>query len=396
MRFNILLFAVTVTMVASSCQSGSNDTGRRDGEMHHLTLVSAADRYTAWPAIARAADGSLLVAYTDSDEHMGPDGRIMAVRSVDEGQTWSEPFLIYDTPLDERESGLTQLRDGLLIVHTWSTKHTPKSYAAMGEGAYYPEIVAAWVDQVSLPAYEEAAPLAGAWVHRSTDGGRTWSEPARGPDTIHGGIELRDGGLLVASYKESRDFVTIHAADRWDGEWKKISSVHSPEPDSIRFGEPSLAQLPNGRIVLMMRVTTKPYNDSDDRCFLWSAYSDDGGESWSEPFETPLWGFPPHLLVLSDGRLLVTYGHRRSPFGQRAAVSADGINWDVGDEVVLRDDAPNLDLGYPASIELTDGRVLTVYYQSHPTDTLRPPAGPPPSRHKPDIVATIWSVPTGT
>ena len=32
------------------------------------------------------------------------------------------------------------------------------------------------------------------------------------------------------------------------------------------------------------------------------------------------------------------------------------------DEVQLRNDFPNWDVGYPESIELPDGRVLTVYY----------------------------------
>jgi hypothetical protein len=34
---------------------------------------------------------------------------------------------------------------------------------------------------------------------------------------------------------------------------------------------------------------------------------------------------------------------------------------------VLRDDGPDGDLGYPASVELTDGSILTVYYQKPAT-----------------------------
>jgi hypothetical protein len=144
---------------------------------------------------------------------------------------------------------------------------------------------------------------------------------------------------------------------------------------------------------MMMRATPKPYSDSDPRSVLWETYSDDNGETWVDPFPTPLWGFPPHLMLHSDGRVVVAYGRRKPPFGQRAAVSADGITWREEDEIVLRVDAPNKDLGYPASVELADGRVLTVYYQSHPGDTLRPPEGPPPDRHKPDIYGTVWRMP---
>ena len=56
---------------------------------------------------------------------------------------------------------------------------------------------------------------------------------------------------------------------------------------------------------------------------------------------TPMLGFPPHLLVLSDGRLLCSYGRRTAPFGQRAMISADGITWNPAGEITLRDDAPN-------------------------------------------------------
>jgi hypothetical protein len=144
---------------------------------------------------------------------------------------------------------------------------------------------------------------------------------------------------------------------------------------------------------MMMRVTPKPYSNVDPRSVLWETYSDDGGQTWVDPYPTPLWGFPPHLMLHSDGRVVVVYGRRKPPFGQRAAVSNDGVTWRKEDEIVLRDDAPNEDLGYPASVELKDGRVLTVYYQSHPSDTLRPPEGPPPDRHKPDILGTIWRMP---
>lgn len=358
----------------------------------HDILHESTSAYTAWPAVARAGDGAILVLYTESDEHMGPDGRILGQRSTNEGRTWSDPFVVYDTPLDERESGLTALSDGSLIAHFWSTFHSRESYGRMPDGSYFQETIDAWIEQVEGEEYLAAEPLRGSHVARSTDGGLTWSDVVDGPDTIHGGIELSDGTLLVASYRRSRDFVTLHKATRWDGPWNRIAEVRSPD-DSLRFGEPSVLQLPTGRVIMMMRATPKPYSNVDDRSVLWETYSDDGGLTWVDPYPTPLWGFPPDLTLLDDGRVFVAYGHRRPPYGQRAALSSDGITWRKEDEIILRDDAPNEDLGYPASVQLRDGAVLTVYYQSHPSDTLRPPEGPPPGRHKPDIWATTWRPP---
>ena len=38
-----------------------------------------------------------------------------------------------------------------------------------------------------------------------------------------------------------------------------------------------------------------------------------------------------------------------------------GLTWDV--DYILRDDGHDMDLGYPASVELANGDILTVYYQ---------------------------------
>jgi hypothetical protein len=116
--------------------------------------------------------------------------------------------------------------------------------------------------------------------------------------------------------------------------------------------------------------------------------------TWVDPYETPLWGFPPHLMQLSDGRVLVSYGHRRPPFGQRACISDDGVTWELENEIILRADAPNKDLGYPVSVELEPGVVLTVYYQPNvPEGTYQEMDPPDPERTKPGILGTIWNVP---
>jgi hypothetical protein len=54
-----------------------------------------------------------------------------------------------------------------------------------------------------------------------------------------------------------------------------------------------------------------------------------------------------------------SYGHRRPPVGNQARVSGDnGRTWSEP-EIVSRDD-----LGYPSTVELTDGTLLTVWYEA--------------------------------
>ena len=65
--------------------------------------------------------------------------------------------------------------------------------------------------------------------------------------------------------------------------------------------------------------------------------------------------------------------------GIRAVISDDGgLTWNIQQEYILRDDAgtisakneqtkltggrPSSDVGYPVSIQLIDGSILTVYY----------------------------------
>jgi hypothetical protein len=83
------------------------------------------------------------------------------------------------------------------------------------------------------------------------------------------------------------------------------------------------------------------------------------------------------MIRLSDGRICLTYGFRDAPSGIHAVLSDDdGRSW--GTEIVLRDDGGNHDVGYPRSVQRSDGCVVTVYYYNDSPDGER------------YIAATIW------
>ena len=68
-------------------------------------------------------------------------------------------------------------------------------------------------------------------------------------------------------------------------------------------------------------------------------------------------------MRVDDGRILCTYGYRRKPFGVRCCISNDdGRSWDSNREIILRDDCPTWDCGYPFTIQLDIGSLFTVYY----------------------------------
>jgi len=356
-------------------------------EPEHRILYHDPAVYAAWPAIAQAANGDLVLSFIRTEQHMSPNGAVTLMRSGDNGHTWSEPVNAVDTPLDDREGGLTLAPNGELLLHVRSVFWKAETYDALGPEAYPRPMLERWMEEVEQPKYLAAADGNGSHLYSSTDHGVSWDHVGWGPDSIHGGITLQNGSLLLTAYREEGDSIRIYRAANSRSEWKQLRTAESPSAPNLRFGEPHVAQMPDGRIVIMMRATAHPYEDQKRNLFLWQIYSDDNGASWSDPIPTPMLGFPPHILVLSDGRLLCSYGRRTPPFGQRAMISDDGITWNHASEITLRDDAPNHDLGYPVSIETTPGEILTFYYQK--------PAWNPANKHDHTaaIYQTRWTLP---
>jgi sialidase-1 len=384
--------AILLCLSLGRAQDVAGSRSRAD-VIRHISIYESPSEYCAWPSIARTSGGDLVVLFTKTEEHLGPNGAILLSRSTDNGKTWLPPVVVLDSPIDDRESGITTLRDGRIVGHFWSTFWTKESYENLAPNSYGHDLLDHWIAIVGQPRYRDAKSISGASTAVSSDGGRTWSKWTRGHDSVHGGIELSTGSLLLASYHESPDSIIVHIADSASGPWRRMATIASPHPESLSFGEPHMLQLKTGRVIMMIRATAHPYKDRDPRCVLWESYSDDNGKTWVAPFATSLWGYPPHLTLLTDGRVLCTYGYRRPPYGQRACLSEDGVHWSLQDEVILRDDAPNGDLGYPASIELERGVVLTVYYQPNvPPGTTQRMNPPDPHRTKPGIHGSIWRV----
>jgi hypothetical protein len=68
------------------------------------------------------------------------------------------------------------------------------------------------------------------------------------------------------------------------------------------------------------------------------------------------------MIHLKDGRILSTYAKRDSKFGGvYAAFSSDGGKTPWKDETLLYSWF-SWDFGYPSSVELDDGSILTVFY----------------------------------
>ncbi|HXK45750.1 MAG TPA: sialidase family protein, partial [bacterium] len=100
----------------------------------------------------------------------------------------------------------------------------------------------------------------------------------------------------------------------------------------------------------------------------------DGGRHWQFLSRINDLGSPCHLLLLDDGRILATYGYRSYPFGIRCSISEDeGNTWKH--ELIIRDDGGSWDLGYPVSIQLDSGEIVSVYYFNDKNDSIQQDGG---------------------
>ena len=58
----------------------------------------------------------------------------------------------------------------------------------------------------------------------------------------------------------------------------------------------------------------------------------------------------------------MTYGHRRPPLGNQARLSSDqGRTW--SEPMIVSGDGVDSDLGYPSTVQLADGSLLSVWYE---------------------------------
>jgi hypothetical protein len=325
-------------------------------------------------------DGTLAVVSSGlRSEHICPWGKTVLHTSSDAGKTWSPSRVINDSLIDDRDAGIVHLGGNRLLV-SWFTSDTReyanlewvKKWLGEAELAAWKGTLAAWTD-------ETVSRHLGAWIMRSEDRGATWGAPIRVPVSApHGPIRLRSGDLLYLGklYRVWQDMVDsmVTAFRSQDGgvTWTELGIVPiAPKTDPVNYHEPHVIELPSGRLLGMIRIENhsgKELKEAEIPHFsMLQTESQDGGRTWTTARPLGFHGSPPHLLRHSSGALLLTYGYRQAPFGQRVAISRDeGSTWDH--DWIIRDDAPDGDLGYPSTVELADGSLLTVYYQKWPGD----------------------------
>ena len=329
--------------------------------------------YHGWPTLARRHNGELLLVCSGGREsHVCPFGWVELMRSPDQGQHWSYPRVLVDGPLDDRDAGVVETAQGSLLVTTFTSLGyeailvTAEKQRSEGSLNWSREQLERWraVHRRSSGADREIE--LGSWMIRSTDGGRSWSAPYRCPvNSPHGPIQLSDGRLLYAGKifwyggsGQGRGRIGVCESTDDGQSWRWLAEIPTREGDKLDgYHELYAVETVQGDLIAHIRN----HNQANPSETLQSE-SSDGGRSWSVPHPIGVWGLPSHLLRLRDGQLLMSYGHRRPPLGNLARVSRDaGRSWSA--PITISDDATSSDLGYPSTVELDDGSLLTVWYE---------------------------------
>ncbi len=315
-----------------------------------------------FPVMISLGGNDVLAVVRGGGAHIGRAGRLDIVRSKDGGLTWSAPRTAVDSPEDDRNPAFGVLKNGKIIL----------AYAVLS-GYDTPKRV-----------------FDGVYVMTSTDKGATWSKPVR-DEAIHSFyqgkgavspygkiIQLRDGTIVMPVYFE------------FDGERGNESYIFRSRDGGRSWGEPSLlgkhfnetsvVELPDGHLMAAMR--------SEKGGHVATVHSSDGGRTWTAPQQvTRDSEHPADLIVTRAGEVVLTFGQRNRPLGAQALLSRDGgATWDQSRKMLLATDSPNGDCGYPSSVELADGRVLTMFYQVNDLTS-----APRSARAR----AVAWEIPSG-
>lgn len=315
--------------------------------------------YFAWPSVARLQDGRLMMVSSGFRlKHICPFGKVVACWSTDEGETWTKPAVILDTPLDDRDGGVVPFGENSVIVTSFNNSvWAQRNWNASNQDPY----INAYLDSIDEQAAEEK--YLGSTFVMSHDGGSTFGEVMRIPVTCpHGPAPMADGSLLYIGRTFSKHNLVMdddHVAAyklHADGTYEKLGDIENVGEGRLSC-EPHTIILPDGKIIVHIRVHKRGFFT------LFQSESFDGGLTFTQPRQlvADQGGAPAHLLRLKDGTLISTYGYREAPYGIRMMYSTDnGETWSTNH--VLWDQGLGIDLGYPCSVQLDNGDILTVFY----------------------------------
>jgi len=317
----------------------------------------AVDNVCAWPNLTLMPGGVILAHIFGKPSHGLEEGDMETWISEDQGRLWR--------------------RHGVPAPHDPGTTRIHVAAGLANDGALV-AITTGWGGKGLRGHVIEP------WVSRSTDGGKTWDRSGKltSPSGIQhliafGNVVAMGGGKLAAPlYAGRRSPEEIRTGKPRLYPSFNDSYLYFSNDDGRTWGNPVLigGEKYNETAVLRLRADRWLAAVRSIGGAIDQFVSEDEGRTWKFSMAlTPLSHHPGHLVRLADGRILLTYGIR-----QRLKVSPTTTNPDYAIGVRFSKDegktwtAParlvslpsSTDGGYPATVQLADGTLLTAYYSN--------------------------------
>ncbi len=335
----------------------------RSPDMRHVIVYKESGRFGGWPANHGIWiwGNEILVGFSRGYyKNLGrfhhidrekPEEHLLA-RSLDGGGTWN----IEDPAVH-----------GDLIPEGSSLHGTKPSWLTLKEWTACPGGIDFTHPDFAMTVRMTDIDMGPSRFYTSIDRGHRWAGPYR-LDIDNLGIAARTDYIingpqdclifLTAGKSNKREGRPFCAGTTDGGKSWKFRSWIMPEIEDGFAIMPATVRLADKKLLTAVRI------HQGEKRWIGCYLSEDDGLSWrflSQGAPDTGEGNPADMVVLKDGRVCITYGVRKAPFGMRARISADGgKTW--GDEIILRADGGGRDLGYPQMVQRPDGKLVTVYY----------------------------------
>lgn len=352
-------FALSVALIVPIALIVAGPLPGQEAANIHQRFV-AIDNVCAWPNLTLLQDGTLTATIFNQPSHGRVEGDVETWISTDGGVLWERSGVAA-----EHEPGTNRLNvaagrahDGSLVVLSSGTSNLEPRGSTAGN-----------VSWRFLPIL----------ISRSSDRGSTWQHsssvnlPGAADYLIPFGDVITGPGktLAACAYHDGRYKRTGNPSrNRRDPAAKALGSSYLlfSKDDGRTWGDAVVigADDYNETVVLRLRpdrwlAVARTIKDAHLELFV----SEDEGQSWAAagPLTLPR-QHPGHLLRLKDGRIVLTYGVRdpgHPGVGMRWS-DDEGRTWKAA--TTLAHLEGSTDHGYPSTVELADGALVTAYYSN--------------------------------
>lgn len=310
--------------------------------MNGSYLLSGAESYVAidnkglWPNLSLLRNGEIAAAVYNHPSHGFGCGNIELWISADKGRIWNMRSVVTDhseNPEFVRMNpavGYNSKNELVVLCGGWS------------EGRQAPHLPI----QICI----------------SADNGYSWKRSCI--DNITGFpfgdvVIASNNHLICGVHDDLKKESNIYQSADNGATWTKKMTLVCPGDET------AFLKTTSGKWLAAVRTWPRNMTDypfpTNEGLHLY--FSNDECKTWNGPKTVSLPGQTPgHLLELKDGNILLTYGSRiPGLFGVVGRISSDeGETWSYPFTLISIQERS--DCGYPSSIQLSDGTVVTAWY----------------------------------